>query len=114
MRPPDQRLNFSSWSTTGIFLGYETGVKGYLVLKIQTMKITVTRDEVFYENEFPGQSLPSNFLPNNLHPDSDDPLQWGEQDTTVDNSRENQKSSEILAPTQLSNMTETPTGIVIP
>lgn len=50
---------FASRSTKSLFLGYTYGKKGWRVYDLQTGKITVSRDVIFCEDQFPYASLSS-------------------------------------------------------
>ncbi|XP_014489819.1 uncharacterized protein LOC106752622 [Vigna radiata var. radiata] len=44
----------------GIFLGYKNGVKGYIVLDINTKELFISRNVVFHEDVFPYRKLQGN------------------------------------------------------
>ena len=47
------RNKFSARAKKGVFLGYKSGVKGYIILDIHTREIFVSRNVIFYVNVFP-------------------------------------------------------------
>jgi len=48
---PKQKFDFRS--RKGVFLGYQFGTKGYIILDLQNKDIFVSRDVIFYESHFP-------------------------------------------------------------
>lgn len=49
---------FASRSKRSIFLGYPFGKKGWRVFDLETRKVSVSRDVIFFEDEFPFSTLP--------------------------------------------------------
>jgi len=47
------KQKFDSRSRKGVFLGYQFGTKGYIILDLQNKDIFVSRDVIFYESHFP-------------------------------------------------------------
>lgn len=58
------RQEFDPRSTKGVFLGYQTGTKGYVILDFRTKNIFISRNVIFYESLFP-------FIPNDMFLDKD-------------------------------------------
>ncbi|XP_014499195.1 uncharacterized protein LOC106760245 [Vigna radiata var. radiata] len=56
-------------ATKGIFLDYKSGVKGYIVLDINTRELFVSRNVVFYEDVFPWKGQQNNIEINNQEVD---------------------------------------------
>lgn len=46
-----------SRARSGAFLGYKDGVKGYIVLNINTRELFISRNVIFYENGFPIKTI---------------------------------------------------------
>jgi len=62
---------FDARARKGVFIRYETGIKGYIVLDIKTREIFVNINVFFYENIFPyknseGTNQTGNSEPNNI------------------------------------------------
>ena len=51
---------FEEKGKPGVFLGYPTGTKGYKILDLETRKLTVSRDVLFYEEIFPFMKIHEN------------------------------------------------------
>ena len=52
---------FDPRSRQGVFLGFQTGIKGYVILDFQSREIFISRNVIFYETIFP-------FIQNNQVP----------------------------------------------
>jgi len=52
------KQKFDSRSRKGFFLGYQFGIKGYIILDLQNKDIFVSRDVIFYESHFPLNNKP--------------------------------------------------------
>jgi len=48
----NSRTKFDSRARKGVFIGYKAGVKGYIILDIETREIFINRNVIFYENVF--------------------------------------------------------------
>jgi len=55
--PDERRRKFDAKAVAGIFLGYATGQKGYVVQDSETGKILTSRDVTFDENHLPAKPV---------------------------------------------------------
>jgi hypothetical protein len=72
------RTKFDSRARKAIFLGFKDGTKGYVLYDLSSHEIFVSRNVIFYENNFPFQNsetTSSHSIPNpTLTPILDDPI----------------------------------------
>jgi len=54
---PTNRKRCDPRASKCVFIGFKTGIKGYVSLNIQSKEIFVSRDVVFYEHIFPYQKV---------------------------------------------------------
>jgi len=73
-----------------VFLGFKTGIKGYVLLDTLSREIFITRNVIFYENIFPFKAVEQCIQTNGDHHDSDFLLKEG--DHSPNNSKDLQQT----------------------
>lgn len=112
---PKFLTKFSPRAKPSVFLGYPTGYKGYKVLDLETIVISVTRNLVFHETVFPFKN-PSMFpaSSDDLFPNTILPLPISELFVDVDSSLHSSSSlpsSTSTIPTSSSSLPHTTVNV---
>jgi hypothetical protein len=75
-----KRQKLDSRARKGVFLGYKSGVKGSIIYDLKTREIFISRDVLYYENQFPFRAKLSPSVgeesPQPKHVIYDDPLDY--------------------------------------
>lgn len=63
---PKDRNKFTARATSSVFIGYPSGYKGYKVLDLETRSVSISRNVIFHETDFPFLHTTHDSFPDNI------------------------------------------------
>lgn len=63
---PKDRNKFTARATSSVFIGYPSGYKGYKVLDLESRSVSISRNFIFHETDFPFIHTPQDLFPDKI------------------------------------------------